>query len=92
MAKFLTAFIITVAFLWVSTDVGARESIHAPSAPHKRIGPIVLEKKVNMLKVPANNCIVSGGEQGQILERYALQCTNRRNWLNIDFADKEEAL
>ena len=92
MAKFLTAFIITVAFLWVSADVGARESMPAASAPQKSIGPIVLEKKVSMLKVPANNCIVSGGEQGQILEQYALQCTNRRNWLNIDFVDKEDTL
>jgi hypothetical protein len=92
MAKFLTAFITTMAFLWVSADVVAHESMPAPAAPQKSIGPIVLEKKVDMLKVPANNCIVSGGEQGQILEQYALQCTNRRNWLNIDFADKEDTL
>ena len=91
MAKFLTAFLITAIFLWCSADVGAHEGLPAPSAVQKRIGPIVLEKKADALKVPANICIVSGGEPGQILEQHVLHCTNRRNWLNINFVDREGA-
>ena len=90
MAKFFTAFVLTVAFLWLGADVDAGQAFpHVPL--HKRIGPIVLEKNVGVLKVPANNCIVSGGEPGQILEQHVLHCTNRRNWLNINFVDREGA-
>ena len=88
MTKFLTAFAITTAFLWASADSIAHETVVAPVPLQKHIGPIVIEKKVAPLKVPANNCIVSGGEKGQILEQHVLRCNNRRNWLNINIVEE----
>tara|TARA_R110002060_G_scaffold17567_1_gene24361 strand:+ start:1621 stop:1899 length:279 start_codon:yes stop_codon:yes gene_type:complete len=92
MAKLLTAFLLTGTFLWLGADVGARESILATPAVQNRAGYNTLEKKIEALKVPANNCIVSGEESGQILEHHALQCNKRRNWLNINFDGTKEAL
>jgi len=92
MAKFLTAFLLTVTFLWIGADVGARESTPATPAVQNRDGYNTLEKKIEALKVPVNNCIVSVEESGQILEHHALQCNKRRNWLNINFDGTKETL
>lgn len=86
MTKFLIAiaFTTTLTFLWLSADSVAQEA-PAASIPHlKFIGPrVVVEKKKELLKVPANTCILNGEEPGQILEDYVRNCVNRRHWLNI---------
>ena len=88
MIKFFGAFVITTAFLLfipdTAPDVQAKERIVAPQV-------IGNKKKIDSIKVPASNCIVNGEGNEQLFEQHVMRCINKRNWLNINIVDGEEA-
>ncbi len=83
MFRLFTAMVLITLLSFVANgDIGDRTS----TQEHKSVpAAIINKKKVNPIKIPGTDCIVSvEGEDSLKFDSYISKCLNQRNWLKIN--------